>query len=760
MKKSVFFVFALCLLAACSQKEIASDKAVSSSPAIYASIENSTTRTFIDDQLNVCWNAEDWIVVFNKDTYGACYIFDGNDGDTSGSFTISPSDEGETNDEPLPYVYAAYPYDYYDYVEDGAILAWLCPEQEFTEGSFDPYTNVMVAASEDETLAFKNAVGILKVRLYGDSEVAIKSVTIQGNNGEFISGDAFIAIAPGEEPEIEIAEDDYVYDYCSILGEYDWYSGTFGTFNIGGSESEPVDLYFLVYPTKFEDGITITVEPSKGQAFTYTSKKPLEIKRSVITATAPLEIVFPEPEDIEPVPVPYFEDFESEPENWSFLDIDGDGFGWAYVNSVSMSAHSGSGILTSASYDNNYGVLTPDNWAISVPIQLTAGNYLSFYVCAQDPKWKSEHYAVYISDDISGEFDVNTATKLYEATFEANGYEKIILQIPAAFDNKAVRIAFRHFNCTDMYMINIDDVAVTEEEPEPEEPEEPEPVDPLQAIYTVSDYAGALTMEELTGTNWDFYGCPFDFDSGEWVAERDYLGPAVIKDIEDVDDEDLITISGLSYVYGDIFGFDDSVVFDLYGDDLVAIYSHITENGSFDYGGEPLYVRTEYLDAELNVYNTEDDDYWIAGIKVADGIIALICPYTSYGYNVNAIGYFCYNDPEYTDLYSPMWYTSSILLVDSSVYPTPDYIQGVMANNTLNRNFKGVKPAMKALNVNKKAESLKLAGDKLNVETSAPKASKVVSPDTIKRVNVASPKNTVAVPARVRTKTSSRRFAR
>ena len=286
MKKSVFFVFAICLLAACSQKETASDKAVSSSPAIYASIESSTTRTFIDDQLNVCWNAKDWIVVFNKDTYGARYIFDGNDGDTSGSFTIDPSDEGETNNDPLPYVYAAYPYQASASAEDGRILIYLWDEQEFTEGSFDPLVNIMVAASEDETLTFKNAVGILKLRLYGDPEVPIESVTIQGNGWEIISGDALVYIAPGEDPVIEPSRD----------GNYSCYIDSYSSpFYLGKSASEPLDLYFLLYPTDFEYGITITVESSDGQTFTYTNRMPLEIKRSVITTTAPLKVVFPEP---------------------------------------------------------------------------------------------------------------------------------------------------------------------------------------------------------------------------------------------------------------------------------------------------------------------------------------------------------------------------------------------------------------------------------------------------------------------------------
>ena len=37
--------------------------------------------------------------------------------------------------------------------------------------------------------------------------------------------------------------------------------------------------------------------------------------------------------------------------------------------------------------------------------------------------------------------------------------------IPAEFEGKAVYIGFRHFNCTDMFWLNLDDVAISEGNP-------------------------------------------------------------------------------------------------------------------------------------------------------------------------------------------------------------------------------------------------------------------------------------------------------
>ena len=394
-----------------------------------------------------------------------------------------------------------------------------------------------------------------------------------------------------------------------------------------------------------------------------------------------------------PVAVPYNEDFESNPEGWEYIDADGDGYNWTPLQSTNSLAHSGKGVLTSASY--NYGALTPDNWAITVTLS-SSENYLSFWVVAQDLNWKSEHYAVYISDE---EPDADNLAAfgepLFEETFSAKAYKQVVIDIPAEYAGKTVYFAFRHFNCTDMFRLNIDDVSVTEEEPEAEEPEEPG--DPLQIDYTLGDYAEDLTMEDLTEKNWDIYARPYNFNTYEWAADRDYIGPAIITDIEDEDDEDLLTISGLSYVYGELLGFDDSVTFGLYDG---GIYSHVSGNGSFVYNGTPLYVRTEYLDSEFYLYS--DYDYVIFGEKVADGIIALLC--SDEEYDIDGIGFACYKDAEYSELYSAIWFSRSILLVDSDVYPTPNAVSNAIANAKLNKTaFKAQQMGQKKANFKKSA---------------------------------------------------------
>ncbi len=172
---------------------------------------------------------------------------------------------------------------------------------------------------------------------------------------------------------------------------------------------------------------------------------------------------------VPPVAVPCLWDFEDGADDWSFIDNDYDGENW----SVSNSGYSISGefFLTSASYINNYGPLTPDNWAFTPRVQLTEGNYLSFWIRALDPNYPEEHYAVYIAKGSP----MGELTTLIPETVFPNGqyaelgadayYQHYVVQIPEDFDNEVVCIAFRHFNCTDCYELIIDDVSITEEKP-------------------------------------------------------------------------------------------------------------------------------------------------------------------------------------------------------------------------------------------------------------------------------------------------------
>ena len=180
--------------------------------------------------------------------------------------------------------------------------------------------------------------------------------------------------------------------------------------------------------------------------------------------------LLPEPE----VPT-WLENFDATLTGWTFIDADNDGFEWQIGSRDNLSVHSGTGVLYSQSYDFDSGPLTPDNWAFTPGITLTSGNYLSFWIAAQDPDYPEEHYAVYITDQAPNASNLTSCVKLHEETIDGadaatpvetmDKYRHFVIAIPAQFANKTVYIGFRHFGCTDMYYLNLDDVAIYDTNP-------------------------------------------------------------------------------------------------------------------------------------------------------------------------------------------------------------------------------------------------------------------------------------------------------
>ena len=157
-------------------------------------------------------------------------------------------------------------------------------------------------------------------------------------------------------------------------------------------------------------------------------------------------------------------DFEEESDiaDWTLVDSDGDGFNWQYFNNTGltsglMTTHEGMGLMASASYDKNSGAaLYPDNWMISPKVRLDGK--LSFWAAGQDPSYAAEVFGVYVSTDMENWQQLGedfTATGEYvEYTFDLSSRA-----------GEEGYFAIRHYNVTDMFWLNIDDVTLTYGEP-------------------------------------------------------------------------------------------------------------------------------------------------------------------------------------------------------------------------------------------------------------------------------------------------------
>ena len=167
------------------------------------------------------------------------------------------------------------------------------------------------------------------------------------------------------------------------------------------------------------------------------------------------------------------------PEGWTTIDADGDGYNWvltnqmaAYGYSASNDGHYGTVGMTSGSYHGSVGALTPDNYLVTPKVNLVQGSTFSFWACAQDADYPAEHFGVYVSDNGTSGW-----TMVQEWTMTAKGasgnkgngrdgntrdignWYQYTVDLSAYAGEKY--IAIRHFNCSDEFFLEVDDILLT-----------------------------------------------------------------------------------------------------------------------------------------------------------------------------------------------------------------------------------------------------------------------------------------------------------
>ncbi len=146
--------------------------------------------------------------------------------------------------------------------------------------------------------------------------------------------------------------------------------------------------------------------------------------------------------------------FETDPfaEGWTIRDDDGDGYNWEWMDASGSgyNVYEGTHCMASASFQNNpFGggtALNPDNWLISPAF--TAGSTVTFWYAGQDPNYAAEPFGVYVI--------ANGTTSDELAYFTAsNTYQQGSVDI-SDFAGQTVQVAFRHYDVTDMFRLNLD----------------------------------------------------------------------------------------------------------------------------------------------------------------------------------------------------------------------------------------------------------------------------------------------------------------
>ena len=210
MKKSLIYIAALTLIAACNKVE--SPVPVQDTDFLIAQIEQETaTKTYMDAHNNIRWSEGDQVVAFMKSSLGLKYqVSEESVGKTSERFVKQATGNSDDlyggTDWNHNVVY--YPYSATAEAEKSnnnyALNIVLPSEQTYATESFGNGSMAMVAVSEDNNIVFKNVLGGMKLQLRGTQKV--KSIKLQGNNNEKLSGAATVTAYTDEtKPAITMA---------------------------------------------------------------------------------------------------------------------------------------------------------------------------------------------------------------------------------------------------------------------------------------------------------------------------------------------------------------------------------------------------------------------------------------------------------------------------------------------------------------------------------------------------------------------------
>ena len=300
MKKGIFLPSLIGLLAlSCTVQEIETQnhpyEPAPEDDVFYASLApESDTKVYVDEHVKTLWDENDQISIFNNSTQNLKYEFMGKTGDNAGYFKRVTEESG-TRAESDKLVCAVYPYQESTTLDDSGVLTLTLPKkQTYRENSYGLGANTMVSTTDGKNnlLRFKNVGGYLVLKFYG-SGVTVKSIKLEGRNGERLSGEATMTPVIGELPIIEMAET----------------AGTSITLDANKTKLEKkaedaIEFWMVVPPTVFTEGFLLTVTDKDGKVFTKETDQRLEIERNTVLRIKAIEV---KPEDpVDPNQVIYY----------------------------------------------------------------------------------------------------------------------------------------------------------------------------------------------------------------------------------------------------------------------------------------------------------------------------------------------------------------------------------------------------------------------------------------------------------------------
>jgi hypothetical protein len=202
-------------------------------------------------------------------------------------------------------------------------------------------------------------------------------------------------------------------------------------------------------PSVFMNQIyTLTV--TKTGYLTYTAQVNINAENFVIpTVTLALSPIF------------FSEDFESTsfpPAGWTLIDADQDSYNWQLMTADGVGYNSNR-CAVSASYMENVGTLTPDNYLVTPILSLSQNESytLKFMIAPMDPAYINEHYSLMIS---TTDNQVSSFTTLHSETLSNPGFVEKSFNLDA-YNGQNIYIAFRHHDVSDLFYIKLDNIEIS-----------------------------------------------------------------------------------------------------------------------------------------------------------------------------------------------------------------------------------------------------------------------------------------------------------
>ena len=247
----------------------------------YATLEGSPdagTKVYADSKMRTLWNADDRVSIFRKTTGNEQYRFTGEDGANAGNFSHVSGSKSQTA---LNYFYSLYPYSEATSLSaDGVVSLTMPAEQVYKENSFGIGANTMLSVTSNNQLMFRNVGSFLSFKFYGDG-VSVKSIKLQGNNNEKLAGAGKVTMALNGTPAIEM-QDNATRTITLTCTE---------PVAIGADKDNATVFWFVLPPTDFTKGITVTVTDAQGGIFVMNSAAHLTFERNKLTSLSAKKVV-------------------------------------------------------------------------------------------------------------------------------------------------------------------------------------------------------------------------------------------------------------------------------------------------------------------------------------------------------------------------------------------------------------------------------------------------------------------------------------